>query len=443
MPQLNNLIRIGFVFSVHPQRAAVRVVFNDQPNQLSGYLPVIVQHSTYSLPAVNDSVLCLFPNGTDAGFCLGTYYLSGDELPTLPDAFRSVWLENALVDRSLGIRESGDESEQSKYNFVVLTGIRGGVEYTELWILVNAWYDYATQRFKRINVNNFSFGWQLQGGGTYPGEELTGDPMNQGVSLWKANGKKAYSVGDPMRELTGEDIGAPDGQGGWREFGIMLGWNNVFMCDSYGGMTIGGSGLEIDGSGVSPFKRVSLGKFSGGSIDPNRAYVDYGYAYNGSMWNSQHGMWNMDEYKYNSFFWGMVSPLDFYDTGAYNPDSNRALLDNTKWVWRLLSKHKEPKVENWIDVFEISQAGEAKLMGKSVAAIFAVRADIVNVTDFNMLYPDATWNKSNTLIVAVKGVLKDGTIKQLGAINATYTDYGVYGYLGQGFTSAQVCISKY
>ncbi|MDK8179735.1 hypothetical protein [Paenibacillus sp. UMB4589-SE434] len=443
MPQLNNLIRIGFVFSVHPEKAAVRVVFNDQPNQVSGYLPVIVQHSTYSLPVVNDNVLCLYLTDADEGFCLGTYHVTNDELPTLSDAFRSVWLKNATVDRSLSMRESGDLSEQSKYHFAVLTGIRGGVEYTELWILVNAWYDYTTQRFKRFNVNNFSFGWQFQGGGTYPGEELIGDSMNQGISLWKANGKKAYAEGDPMRDQTGLDIGAPDEQGGWREFGITLGWNNVFMCDSYGGMTIGGSGLEIDGSGISPFKRVSLGKFSGGSVNPDRAYKDYGYAYNGTMWNTQHGMWNMDENKYNSYYWGMVSPLDFYDTGTYNPGSNRALLDNTKWVWRMLNKNKEPKVENWIDVFEISQTGDAKLLGKPVAAIQVVRADIVNVTDFNMSYPDATWGKHNTLIVAVKGVLKDGTVKQLGAINATYTDYGLYGYLGQGFASAQVFISKY
>lgn len=341
---------------------------------------------------------------------------------------------------SLWPKNSNDKN--SPYNFAVIEGVRGGVSYTEVWLLINAWYDHNTRRFKRVDVNNFSFGWQMQGGGTYPGEESFGDFINQGMNLWKANGKAAYSEGDPIREQTGEDIGTMIGDT-WQEFGIMLGWQNAFMVDSYAGMTIGGQGFEIDGNGTYPYKRVSLGKFNGGSTDPNKVYSDYGYAYNGTLWNAFHGLFSSDSSSSNSFYWGMVSPIDFYDTGYYNPYSNRASMDNTKFVWRMLPKNTEAKAENWVDVFEISDNGDAKLMNKIIPSILTVKADIVNTTDFNMSYPDPTWNKNNTFIVAVRGLLGDGSTKQIGNINATFTDYGIYGYLGAEFVSANILISKY
>lgn len=92
------------------------------------------------------------------------------------------------------------QQQKTPYNFTVIEGIRGGVPYTEVWLLVNAWYDYDTKRFKRTDVNNFSFGWQWQGGGTYPGEENIGDFINQGINLWKANGKKLMQKGI-LREI--------------------------------------------------------------------------------------------------------------------------------------------------------------------------------------------------------------------------------------------------
>ncbi|WP_438431985.1 hypothetical protein [Gorillibacterium sp. sgz500922] len=69
-------------------------------------------------------------------------------------------------------------------------------------------------------------------------------------------------------------------------------------------------------------------------------------------------------------------------------------------------------------------------------------ADIVNVTDFNMVYPDSSWTKENTMILAVKGVLASGDLKQVGGYNATFTDYGFYGYLGGEFISAKIVLTK-
>lgn len=434
----------------------------------------------------------------------------------------------------------------SPYNFAVVTGERDTVPFTEIWILINARYDHASQRFKRINVDNFSFGWQMMGGGTYPGEGSIGDFINQGINLWKANGKKAYAEGDPMRALTGEDIGAEQPDGSWREYGIMLGWNNHFMLDAYGGMTIGGAGFEIDGSGTSPFKRVSLGKFTGGSQNSARPITDYQFAYNGTLWNTQHGLFNKDEDQLDGYYYGMQSPINFYDQSEteVNLGSNRAMMNEMKFTFKKLPGYLRPHVENWRDLFEVDQNGKMTLHGEETIATFSrddnpagattllipfpdsswtkdnmvltsfigttlyytehmknkpqtwtptgllldlqfgyytnihtsfkkvkrttmaftpgsgitvdgapiqtgnttvtVDADMISgTTDFNMAYPDSTWNKHNTTILAVKGVLSDGNLKQVGGFNATFTDFGAYGYIGSSeFVSAKIVLMK-
>ncbi|MEK4006100.1 hypothetical protein [Paenibacillus sp. FSL H3-0333] len=441
---------------------------------------------------------------------------------------------------TLSLWPKNSTDQNSPYNFAVIEGVRGGVPFTEVWLMVNAYYDYATHRFKRVNTMNFSFGWQWMGGGTYPGEENIGDFVNQGINLWKANGKAAYAEGDPARDLTGEDIGAYE-NGEWREFGIMLGWNNHFMLDAYGGMTIGGAGFEIDGSGTSPFKRVSLGKFSGGSRD-GKAVNDYVYAYNGTCWNTQHGLWNKDEDQLDGYYYGLESPINFYDQGeTFNPGSNRADMQHTKFVVKKLPGYMRPHVENWQNLLSINQDGLMELNGFDTIATFSrddnpngattllipfpdstwnkdnmiitsfigttiyytehmknkgmtwtneglllnldfgyytnihtsfkkIKKNIIKInpssgitindtplnsrkivnvdlipgsTDFNMNFPDSSWTKENTMVVAVIGTLADGNRRQL-AVNCTITPYGMYGGLGTNeYTSAKVILEKY
>lgn len=334
------------------------------------------------------------------------------------------------------------------FNLAVIDADRDNVKGTELWLLINARYNEQTKRFERIDVNNFSFGWQMQAGGTYPGEAAIGDTKNQGMNLWKANGKGAYAEGSDAYNQTGTDIGVME-NGVWREFGVMLGWNNVFMNDSYGGMTIGGAGFEIDGNGLSPFKRVSLGKFSGGSNVADKPIQDYVFAYNGTLWNIQHGLYNMDVNSIDSFWYGLKCPINWYDSGngKFDPYSCRADMNNCDFVIQKLPANKPAHAENWVDVLNIDcNTYDAKIGGKPVTTTLVVPVAIVNKTDFNMNYPDSTWNENNTLILGVKGVVQNGEnkqIKQLGSLNATFTQYGVYGYLGQGFISAELIITKY
>lgn len=339
---------------------------------------------------------------------------------------------------------SGKLLNDDYFNMAVIHETKNNLDYVELWLLINAKYDHKTGRFKRINVDNFSFGWQMQGGGTYPGEENFGDFINQGMNLWKANGKKAYGKDDPNRNLTNEDIGALQSDGTWKEFGIMLGWTNVFMNDSYGGMTIGGAGFEIDGNGMYPYCRVSLGKFGGGSNDTNKKPEDYVFSYCGMIWNAYHGLFDSDNKGIDSYFWGMEAPIDYTPFGKpFNPYSNNAELENAKFVIKRRKANASHHVEDWEYIFKLDiSKNETYINNDRLTITKTVDATIVNKTDFNINYPDSTWTKDNTLLLAVKGSLEDGTIKQLGSINATYTDTGIFGFLGEGYTSAKIILSK-
>jgi hypothetical protein len=318
-------------------------------------------------------------------------------------------LQNAVAGAARGkfsIFPFGYIGEESPYNFQTIVGEREGVPFTEMWVFVNAYYDEKTQRFKRVNVDNFSFGWQWMGGGTYPGEASIGDTINQGMNLWKANGKKAYGVGDPSRDLTGEDIGALQGDGSWREFGIMLGWNNHFMLDAYGGMTIGGAGFEIDGSGTSPFKRVSVGLFSGGSSDPSRPIQDYKFAYNGECWNTQHGLWNKDEDQLAGYFYGMESPVNFYDQDEnLNLGSNRADMNHCKFVFKHLGPYSRPYVENWQNILELDQDGVMNINSFPAEVTLTQHYNPAGGHTIFVPFPDGTWDKTNLVVSDLVGTM--------------------------------------
>ncbi|EJW17558.1 siphovirus ReqiPepy6 Gp37-like family protein [Paenibacillus alvei] len=373
----------------------------------------------------------------------------GDEIPTVTKAVKSMQNQIDRLQTNSGLAEvvkrldSGVLLRDNYFNIATIHTIRSGVEVQEFWLLINARYDHATKRFKRINLDNFSFGWQMQANGTYPGEENIGDFVNQGMNLWKANGKKAYAVGDPAREQTGEDIGAYQPDGSWREFGIMLGWNNHFMCDAYGGMTIGGAGFEIDGAGTSPFCRLSLGKFSGGSSVPNRPVQDYMFTYNGTCWNTQHGLWNKDVDDISGFFYGLKAPVNFYDTpdGSFNPWSNRADMDKAEFVVMKLPGGKSHHVENWEHLVQITSSGKAKIHGHDVPISSAITVELNESNAANVFYPSG-WTKDNTFITSIKGIAADGAMKPVNNYDATYLDYGVYLGMPAGYKKAVVLLSK-
>lgn len=79
-------IKTGIVSSVDRKTCTARVIFEDCDESVSPPLPVVMQHTqnrkNYWLPAVGESVLCMFlPNGEESGFIIGSYYSEVDQPP--------------------------------------------------------------------------------------------------------------------------------------------------------------------------------------------------------------------------------------------------------------------------------------------------------------------------------------------------------------------------
>jgi phage baseplate assembly protein V len=78
---MNELIRVGRISSIAPDKCAARVTFADKAEVVSFDLPILVRGSLetkdYWMPVVKEQVVCLFlPNGNANGFILGSFYSS-------------------------------------------------------------------------------------------------------------------------------------------------------------------------------------------------------------------------------------------------------------------------------------------------------------------------------------------------------------------------------
>lgn len=74
-----SLIRVGQVNSVHPDKGTVDVYFPDKDIVATD---LALMNIEYSIPQVEDQVLCVFlGNGVEQGFCLGGFYSSISKTP--------------------------------------------------------------------------------------------------------------------------------------------------------------------------------------------------------------------------------------------------------------------------------------------------------------------------------------------------------------------------
>lgn len=308
-----------------------------------------------------------------------------------------------------------------------------GIEYLEYWFLINATYDESTKRFNRVDVSRNSFGIQFQGKGTYPGESAFGDNVNQGIGFWRATGTKYFELNgdiDTAKTLT-QAIGYDD-NGTWRDFGVYLGWNNSFMLDSYGGMTIGGSGFEIDGNGINPYGRVSISKFAGGSLTSNNP-EDYVFAINGICWNAFHQLYSSDNVNEDSYYFGLKAPINFYDHGLETPNiySSKCSMEDTSFVFMRRPGGASHNIEDWKTVFEIKNNGDIYVNNKKFDTPqnepIAVECEILDDYSFQVNGFPEGYNKLNSILIGNKTILKDGSIKNITVNNLTYTDYGILG----------------
>ena len=213
----------GYVNKIYDDQKHIDVKLED--GSILNYVLQIGQ------PVIDDDVIVVFPDGN-----------SKRRVAITPN--------NHIIQKFRLNQESA-----GKFNYAIITKTEGTITYEELWILSNAYYDYTAERFVKIDDTHTSFGVQIQANGTYPGEAELGYSDNVGINIWR-NPKKS----DVYKDTTAYDYTDFDNKNylgakrlsdnKWVEYAISSGWNNSFMIDSYGGMTIGGSGFEIDGNGL-------------------------------------------------------------------------------------------------------------------------------------------------------------------------------------------------
>lgn len=289
----------------------------------------------------------------------------------------------------------------------------GEVTNTEYWFFVNAKWNEEKKRFQRINIDNVSFGIQMQASGTYPGEETLGYNHNQSIGYWKANGRGVFlDAGDTASaDALTEDIGTYiDGE--WREFGVYFGWNNCFMLDAYGGMTIGGAGFEVDGSGISPFMRVSLAK--------REEVPGHGYAFMGLLWNAQHGFWNSDLKDIGDLSVGIKAPITYTYDGDYDPSSNRADITNASFVVMRRAPNADYNDNNMRPLYEFDQDG---ILHVDKATYIEVDATVFDSSSAQILYP-SDMTKDNVKIIGAYGQI-DGERVDVTPLNVNLTEAGI------------------
>lgn len=95
-------VRYGEVSAVDPEAHAVRVIFADEDEMVSDWLPVVVtcasKNQDYALPDVNDRVVCLFlGNGVSAGFCIGAVYSQANRPVQKNPNVRSVTFSDGAI----------------------------------------------------------------------------------------------------------------------------------------------------------------------------------------------------------------------------------------------------------------------------------------------------------------------------------------------------------
>lgn len=238
-----------------------------------------------------------------------------------------------------------DQESAGKFNFAVISREVDGLVYEEMWYLINAYYDYTAERFVKIDNTNASFGIQCQASGSYPGEQQLGYIIT-GIYFWRNPSHSDTYFDNVTYDYTDWSdknyIGAKrNSDNSWVEFGIDSGWNNNFMIDNFGGMTIGGAGFEIDGNGIYPYGRLTSSVYSINGV----SYYLLGIldnAYHPTFGND--AVWGCDTNSKYSWFIGLKIPESSYlnkNTNnatfvvMYNDTSadanNPHVLDKTKW----------------------------------------------------------------------------------------------------------------
>ena len=291
-----------------------------------------------------------------------------------------------------------DKESANKFNFAIIKR-ESTLTYEEFWILSNAYYDYDIKRFIKIDPNRTSFGIQFQANGTYPGEEGI-DNYNIGINVWRNPRKddveaafpgwRTDSTYDfaPFMNNNHIGLGSKSNADVWNEFAVFSGWSNSFMIDSYGGMTIGGAGFEIDGNGIFPFTRVTSSRYTAN----NKTWHLLGLLDN--AYHPTKGSSQCDDNSTYSWFVGLRTPAQ-YDNST-PPKEKDLLKDNTQAEFVVMYNDTQKPTtgahagekdylnpENWHTVFSVGVDGLDMATKEDVSN----KTNSMNTTNKDTKYP--------------------------------------------------------
>lgn len=98
---VNRLIKIGEISAIDPAKCTARVVFDDEDSLVSYDLPVLqrntLENADYHMPSIGEDVLCVFPQGSDDGFIIGSWYAGEITPPVADENIRMVKYKDGTV----------------------------------------------------------------------------------------------------------------------------------------------------------------------------------------------------------------------------------------------------------------------------------------------------------------------------------------------------------
>lgn len=104
LSRLNDLIKVGEVSAIYPEKCTARVVFDDEDGHVSFELPILQRNTikTKDQHTVNigEDVLCIFlPSGPEEGFIVGSFYAGEVTPPESVQTKRTTIFEDGTVFR--------------------------------------------------------------------------------------------------------------------------------------------------------------------------------------------------------------------------------------------------------------------------------------------------------------------------------------------------------
>jgi hypothetical protein len=267
----------------------------------------------------------------------------------------------------------------------------------DLWIASNATYDGTN--WNRVDTSKYAFAIQIQGYGNIPGETF------QGVNVWKA-APGTNPIGDFLQ------VG---------------GWETLVIGTAYSGFVVGGSTVEVDGSGATAgYARVNC--INDGLHLTKNAYWD------GSNWNADvlnKGSLDLWLTNNNTIVlrqcWATSNPINWY-TGegtkarAYRDISNQSLTAATDTKVQLNAKSFDPSA-----LFDVSTNYRYTVGTDKANGQYLVTAT-VNFSPPSSASQATIWIARNgTSVSKVQGQIQSGSnnlaLTVTDVIELSYNDY--------------------